>query len=73
MPLVVDAETFAREFPGESDFVEFKSGTSGSQLQDTSVAFSNASGVSSSLESAMTASYAVAASMRERRMTSIKR
>lgn len=35
---------FVQAFPGEGDHVEFKTGVSGSQLQDTAVAFSNASG-----------------------------
>lgn len=38
------AERFRQAFPSESEMVEFKSGVSGSQLQDTAVAFSNAAG-----------------------------
>lgn len=35
---------FRSAYPGEGQYVEFKSGVSGSQLQDTAVAFSNADG-----------------------------
>lgn len=35
---------FARAFPGEGQYVEFKSGISSAQLQDTAVAFSNTDG-----------------------------
>ena len=44
IPMVLTADDFAREFAGESDLIEFKAGTSGKQLQDTAVAFSNAEG-----------------------------
>ena len=37
-------EDFAREFPGEAQLVEFKSGIGPDPLQDTIVAFSNAKG-----------------------------
>jgi ATP-dependent DNA helicase RecG len=40
----MSAEEFRRAFPGESDAVEFKTGVSGGQIQDSAVAFSNASG-----------------------------
>jgi ATP-dependent DNA helicase RecG len=42
--LSMSVAEFKAEFPGESDFVEFKSGTSVEQLQNTAVAFSNAEG-----------------------------
>lgn len=44
LPLTLSKDEFASEFPGESDYVEFKSGVSGPQLQDTAVAFSNVEG-----------------------------
>lgn len=43
-PLALTPEEFAATFPGESEFVEFKRGTSQEQLQSTAVAFSNAAG-----------------------------
>lgn len=43
-PLTLGGTDFARAFPGEGPYVEFKGGVSGSQLQDTAVAFSNADG-----------------------------
>jgi len=44
LPLVLDRDEFAREFPGESEFVEFKTGLGGKTIQETAVAFSNADG-----------------------------
>lgn len=44
MPLAMSLAEFKREFPEESDYVEFKQGVSRNQLQDTVVAFSNAHG-----------------------------
>ncbi len=43
-PLVLSHDEFVAAFPGESDYVEFKQGISGGQLQNTAVAFSNAQG-----------------------------
>lgn len=43
MPLTLTIEEFRREFPHESQHLEFKSGI-GKELQDTAVAFSNAEG-----------------------------
>jgi ATP-dependent DNA helicase RecG len=40
----MDAREFSRAFASEGQYVEFKSGVSGPQLQDTAVAFSNADG-----------------------------
>jgi ATP-dependent DNA helicase RecG len=37
-------QEFQRAFPSESDVVEFKTGVSGEQIQDSAVAFSNARG-----------------------------
>jgi ATP-dependent DNA helicase RecG len=42
--LTMSLAEFKREFPEESDYVEFKQGVSRNQLQDTIVAFSNARG-----------------------------
>jgi ATP-dependent DNA helicase RecG len=42
-PLALTADEFSREFPCESEYVEFKSGI-GKELQDSAVAFSNADG-----------------------------
>jgi ATP-dependent DNA helicase RecG len=44
LPLALEPEEFEREFPAESDFVEFKTGISRNQIQETVVAFSNARG-----------------------------
>ncbi len=44
LPLAFDAAEFRREFPGESDHLEFKTGLSRNQLQESVVAFSNADG-----------------------------
>ena len=44
MPLSLDGGSFASEFPGEGDHVEFKTGVSQKQIQDSAVAFSNAAG-----------------------------
>lgn len=44
MPLSLDGASFASEFPGENEHVEFKTGVSGPQIADTAVAFSNAAG-----------------------------
>lgn len=41
---MLTAEEFAREFPAESKYVEFKRGIGAGQLQETAVAFSNADG-----------------------------
>jgi ATP-dependent DNA helicase RecG len=41
---VLTAAEFRREFPEESQFVEFKKGIGRTQLQETTVAFSNADG-----------------------------
>jgi ATP-dependent DNA helicase RecG len=43
-PLTLTAAQFETEFPGESEHVEFKRGTSMEELQNTAVAFSNADG-----------------------------
>jgi ATP-dependent DNA helicase RecG len=43
MPLALTAEDFRREFPGESQHIEFKTGL-GEEIQDAVVAFSNADG-----------------------------
>lgn len=40
----MSAEAFRVAFPGEGQLVEFKRGSSGEQLQNTAVAFSNADG-----------------------------
>ena len=42
--LVLSLDEFRAAFPGESQHVEFKRGTSIEQLQSTAVAFSNAEG-----------------------------
>jgi len=42
--LALTAAEFATAFPGESEYVEFKRGTSMEELQNTAVAFSNADG-----------------------------
>ncbi|MCC6755230.1 MAG: putative DNA binding domain-containing protein, partial [Solirubrobacterales bacterium] len=44
IPLTITHEEFRREFPSESQHVEFKRGTSSKPLQETIVAFSNADG-----------------------------
>lgn len=44
IPLTMSLGEFKRDFPEESDHVEFKQGVSRKQLQDTVVAFSNAQG-----------------------------
>lgn len=44
LPLAMDLSDFMREFPGESQFVEFKTGLSRNPLQETIVAFSNTDG-----------------------------
>lgn len=44
LPLTIDGAQFRGEFPGEGPHVEFKSGVSGPQVQDSAVAFSNAEG-----------------------------
>jgi hypothetical protein len=43
-PLTMSVAEFRGAFPGESQHVEFKRGTSMEQLQNTAVAFSNADG-----------------------------
>lgn len=43
-PLSISREIFGREFPGEGDLVEFKTGTGERPIRDTAVAFSNAEG-----------------------------
>jgi hypothetical protein len=43
-PLTLSVAEFRRAFPGESQHVEFKRGTSMEQMQNTAVAFSNANG-----------------------------
>ncbi len=43
-PFSLSHEEFAREFPGESDEIEFKSGAGDQPIQDAAVAFSNAHG-----------------------------
>lgn len=43
-PLTLTADEFEAAFPGESQYVEFKRGTSMEELQNTAVAFSNADG-----------------------------
>lgn len=43
-PLTLSREDFAREFPSESDFVEFKRGVGGVPFQGSAVAFSNNAG-----------------------------
>jgi ATP-dependent DNA helicase RecG len=44
LPLVLDIDEFKREFPEEGEHVEFKTGLSRNQLQESVVSFSNASG-----------------------------
>lgn len=44
IPLALSLADFRAAFPGESEFVEFKRGTSQEELQSTAVAFSNADG-----------------------------
>lgn len=44
LPLTIDREEFKREFPGEGQYIEFKSGIGRDPLQETVVAFSNADG-----------------------------
>ena len=43
-PLSLSLDEFRLAFPGESQFIEFKRGTSQEELQNTAVAFSNADG-----------------------------
>lgn len=43
-PLALSEGEFAAAFPDEGDYVEFKTGVSGAQIQATTVAFSNADG-----------------------------
>lgn len=43
-PLTLTAAEFKAAFPGESQYVEFKRGTSMDELRNTAVAFSNADG-----------------------------
>lgn len=43
-PLTLSASEFERSFPTEGQHIEYKSGVSGTQIQDTAVAFSNADG-----------------------------
>jgi ATP-dependent DNA helicase RecG len=42
--LTMSAAEFRSAYPGEGQYVEFKTGASGAQLQNTAVAFSNADG-----------------------------
>lgn len=42
--MAMSTSEFRRAFPAEGDHVEFKTGVSGAQLQETAVAFSNADG-----------------------------
>ncbi len=44
LPLALTTDGFHAAFPEESEYVEFKSGVSRNQLQETAVAFSNADG-----------------------------
>lgn len=44
LPLALDLDEFRREFPEEGQYVEFKSGLSRKQLQESVVSFSNSSG-----------------------------
>jgi ATP-dependent DNA helicase RecG len=44
LPLVLGLDEFRRDFPEEGPYIEFKTGMSRSQLQETVVAFSNADG-----------------------------
>lgn len=44
LPLTMSAAEFRAAFPGESQHVEFKRGTSMDELQNTAVAFSNSEG-----------------------------
>ncbi len=44
LPLVMTNDEFARAFPGENDYVEFKQGVSNKKIQDAAVAFSNLEG-----------------------------
>ena len=44
LQLVLEGDEFRREFPEESQYVEFKRGVGGDPLQETIVAFSNADG-----------------------------
>jgi len=43
-PLTLSRDAFAREFPAEDAFVEFKTGVGTGQIQSSAVAFSNADG-----------------------------
>ncbi len=43
-PLFMSALEFARAFPGESEWIEFKTGFSADQIQQVAVAFSNVDG-----------------------------
>jgi ATP-dependent DNA helicase RecG len=42
--MVLTEEEFHREFPGESDYLEFKQGASWKKIQEAAVAFSNGNG-----------------------------
>ncbi len=44
LPGLLSPEEFAREFPGEDEYVELKQGVSTARLQEAAVAFSNADG-----------------------------
>lgn len=44
LPIAISREEFGREFSNESQYIEFKTGISRSQLQETVVSFSNADG-----------------------------
>jgi ATP-dependent DNA helicase RecG len=44
LPLMMDPRDFEQEFPAESQFIEFKTGISRNQIQETVVAFSNSQG-----------------------------
>jgi ATP-dependent DNA helicase RecG len=44
LPVLLSAADFATAFPGESDFIELKTGLSPRRVQETAVAFSNADG-----------------------------
>jgi ATP-dependent DNA helicase RecG len=44
LPLALEPKEFRKSFPAEGDFIEFKTGISRNQIQETVVAFSNAQG-----------------------------
>ena len=44
MPLALTTEEFRRDFPQESQYIEFKRGIGQDQVPNTAVAFSNADG-----------------------------